>query len=303
MRNWWMLLSLALLFPACSESKTAPEAPAPVTLSVASAPAGELVVDGEPVGRTPVENLELAPGRHELVIRREGFADWTKTVDLPEAEALRLDARLIVADPTDPAALAALAEELELEAVEPVESETMRSGGKAPPVLAVYPRGTLLDTDLDEFRVDVTEEFEPGGKIEFRMGRDVLFSMPFDPESFATVLDVPEKGRPVTAKFKVRTMDSQRKRRVEKLDERTERQPELLRDQMRAQLWLNKRLYYAAYRDARSVVRRAQSAPESLVIMQAALRRLDLEDTALWAEIEDQVERLPSRWRSRFGRH
>ncbi len=286
------------------------------TLSITSSPDGEALVDGKVVGTTPIENLAAEPGERAITIRRKGFTEWTQTVSVGPGDTSAVAANLVIADPTDPEALAAMAASLEIEPVEVEAEETLRSAGAKKAVIPVFPRGDMRTSDLDQFRIDVTEEFEPSGKLEFRIGKKVVHSEVFDPESFATTRPFPdtvvaamtpgktvtwgyypEKGKPVVTKFKIQKRNRQLERRLEKLEKRMEGQSELVRDQMMAQLWLNKRLYYAAYRGAASVVNRAEHAPQSLTIMQCALRRMKLEGSAAWTEIEDKVSRLPSRFR------
>ncbi|MHC4452394.1 MAG: PEGA domain-containing protein [Planctomycetota bacterium] len=317
MRNRWNTL-VVILALGCGEPTTVSETAQQGALTIEAIPTGDVLVDGKSVGPSPIKEFAVDAGDRAVTVRREGFVDWTQTVSVTSGANKSVTAALIAADPTDPAALLALAESLGLEAVEREEEETFRGGKSTKSILPLYPRGDLRVADMDNFRIDVTEEFTPNGKLEFRIGTEVLHSAPFDPESFATVDGIPDavltkakpgktvtwgyyptKGKPVTTKFKVRKEDRQLDKRIEKLEKRMAGQPPLLQAQMRAQLLLNKRLYYAAYRNARSVVERAQAAPESLAIMQAALRRMDLKGTALWSEIEDKVERLPSRYRLR----
>ncbi len=290
------------------------------TLSIHSTPSGAVTVDGKEVGTTPIENLPVEIGAREVVIRRDGFVEWRKSVVVAANQPNHVAKVLRAKDPADPAAFADLARSLELEPAELEHGETLRSSKKSVAILPLFPRGKMRPGDLDEYRIDVTEAFDAEGKIEFRIGSKVLYSVSFEPEEFVTTASIPDavrsgskpgqtvkwgfypsSGRPVIASFKIAKPDRNLEKREKAIDKRMEGQADLLRDQMRAQLWLNKRLFYAAYRDAKAVVDRAESAPQCLAIMQASLRRMDLKDCALWIEIEDEVKRLPSRYRPRRG--
>jgi PEGA domain-containing protein len=57
-----------------------PPPPAPGYLSINSTPWAELSVDGRVVGNTPQLGIRVAPGRHRLVLVRDGFAAETTWV-------------------------------------------------------------------------------------------------------------------------------------------------------------------------------------------------------------------------------
>lgn len=52
------------------------------TLIIASTPAGaDIEVDGGFIGNTP-STVNLAPGSHQIVVKKKGFSDWTKTLNV-----------------------------------------------------------------------------------------------------------------------------------------------------------------------------------------------------------------------------
>lgn len=62
----------------------APAVPATLqaTLAIASTPPGaDIEVDGGFVGNTP-STLTLTPGSHQIVVKKKGFVDWTKTLNV-----------------------------------------------------------------------------------------------------------------------------------------------------------------------------------------------------------------------------
>ena len=59
-----------------------------------SRPAGALVfVDGSPAGRTPIV-VEVAPGRHDVRIEGDGYAEWVTTVEVTAVERVPVNASL-----------------------------------------------------------------------------------------------------------------------------------------------------------------------------------------------------------------
>jgi hypothetical protein len=76
-------------------------------------------------------------------------------------------------------------------------------------------------------------------------------------------------------------------------------QPDLVLHQMRAQLFLNKRLYLAAYLEARKAFARSKFATQAVAIMQSALRRMHLDETSLWGEVQEAAAAMPPRGKAR----
>jgi hypothetical protein len=61
---------------------SASPASAQATLAIASTPAGaDIEVDGGFVGNTP-STVTVAPGSHQIVVKKKGFVDWTKTLSV-----------------------------------------------------------------------------------------------------------------------------------------------------------------------------------------------------------------------------
>ncbi|HXV61485.1 MAG TPA: TonB family protein [Vicinamibacteria bacterium] len=69
--------------------------PANVILFVDSTPPGGLVtIDGSSVGKTPLEEIELDPGQHEVHVARDGYETWRSVVAARGGESVNLVARL-----------------------------------------------------------------------------------------------------------------------------------------------------------------------------------------------------------------
>jgi hypothetical protein len=220
-------------------------------------------------------------------------------------------------DAAAPLTVASLAQELKIELTPFEEFERFRGGDDAPEVQLLYPREDVRAEDLDEFRVDVSSAFEPGGKLEFRQGKEVLFSSDFAPEDFTTSEEIPaevrsakpgqavtwgyfpEKGKPVTAQFTIVKEDPRLLEQIAKLEERVGTADSYLFTAMRAQLYLNKRLYYAAYKEAQqALLRGSEDATQAFAVIQASLRAMKLHKSALWADLRANFDGV----RGRFAR-
>jgi hypothetical protein len=61
---------------------SSPAASAQAALAIASTPAGaDIEVDGSFVGNTP-STVSLSPGSHQIVIKKKGFSDWSKALNV-----------------------------------------------------------------------------------------------------------------------------------------------------------------------------------------------------------------------------
>ena len=78
--------------PGGAETAETPEVGA---LAVSSEPAGSVVlVDGRVVGLTPLERIELVPGRHSIVIDLYGYHPYLGTLTIGAGDKAGLDAHL-----------------------------------------------------------------------------------------------------------------------------------------------------------------------------------------------------------------
>jgi hypothetical protein len=67
---------------AGSAASPAPPPAAPASLAVDSTPPGaDIEIDGAFVGNTP-SSLSVAPGSHKVVVKKKGFTDWTRTLNV-----------------------------------------------------------------------------------------------------------------------------------------------------------------------------------------------------------------------------
>jgi hypothetical protein len=64
------------------DQAAAPAAAAQASLAIESTPAGaDVEIDGAFVGNTP-STLTVAPGSHKVSVKKKGFAEWTKTLNV-----------------------------------------------------------------------------------------------------------------------------------------------------------------------------------------------------------------------------
>jgi hypothetical protein len=66
--------------PATSSEQSATPAAAQASLAIDSNPTGaDVEIDGSFVGNTP-STISVAPGSHQVTVKKSGFSDWTKTL-------------------------------------------------------------------------------------------------------------------------------------------------------------------------------------------------------------------------------
>lgn len=79
--------------PTVANTNPAASASAQATLAIASTPPGaDIEVDGSFVGNTP-STVTLATGSHQVVVKKKGFADWSKTLNITSGN-INLNAEL-----------------------------------------------------------------------------------------------------------------------------------------------------------------------------------------------------------------
>ena len=84
-------------------------AAAQASVIVESTPPGaDIEVDGAFVGNTP-STVSVAPGNHQITVKKKGFADWTKTLNVTGG-SVHLNAELEATAPSAPAAAPAPAQ-------------------------------------------------------------------------------------------------------------------------------------------------------------------------------------------------
>jgi hypothetical protein len=77
-----MHLDMARFGVAAPAPASAPAAQAQASLTIESTPPGaDIEVDGNFVGNTP-STVNLAPGSHEITVKKKGFVDWTRKLNV-----------------------------------------------------------------------------------------------------------------------------------------------------------------------------------------------------------------------------
>ncbi len=88
-----MKLNMAKFAPSPAEAPAAaPATTAAVTVD-ASVPNCDIEVDGSFMGNTP-STLNLAPGKHDIVVKKSGYSDWTRSMTVGSG-SVRLNAELV----------------------------------------------------------------------------------------------------------------------------------------------------------------------------------------------------------------
>lgn len=61
---------------------------------VTPVPEADVFIDGASVGRAPIERSDMAPGKHFIVVRKQGFAEWKREIDLQDGGQMTVTADL-----------------------------------------------------------------------------------------------------------------------------------------------------------------------------------------------------------------
>ena len=279
------------------------------TVNLASLPAAEVWVDGKASGATPMA-VSLAEGKHEIVLKQSGFLEHRETLDIASGAIARVDASLDPIDVTDTDTVRQIASAFGV-TVDPTSAPELHRGGATEQGVALlFPRNDVRKEGLSTFRCDVTPAYDGTGWIEFHKGKTVLSRQRFEPDTLVTTAKIPvsvmralktgdtvtwgifyEDGRrAVTAKFEVVSKPAAAKKLLEiESDTRLAHQPLVLRLQVAAEALQNYRLYSEALMkllESRATDKES-TLPYSGIV--SCLRRLDLEDTALYTESAGKV--------------
>ncbi len=273
-------------------------------------PTAQIWVDGVQQGTTPA-TLELATGQRRIELRQDDFAPFVTTVELKGGPNPLVDAVLLAEATAGLGAVDLLASAAEID-VEPfvAPEELTRGASHAPVATLLWPKDDVRKQGLSTFAIEVSVEYQSDATLEYRLGRKVLFSEPFTPESMTTVREVPlqvrdvikrnkkvtwglyfeDSRRPLTASFRVVNRPKAEKQLTKLFDRKhIQRQPVVVRRVLAAKILENNRLYTEALVEN---LRIAADNPTSTLSYQGivtTLRRLDGKDSELWATIAPLV--------------
>jgi hypothetical protein len=85
----------ATLQPVALAVSSSPVQVSSITVD-SSAPNCDIEVDGSFMGSTP-STLNLAPGKHEIVVKKAGYKDWTRSMNVGSG-AIRVSAEMVAAN-------------------------------------------------------------------------------------------------------------------------------------------------------------------------------------------------------------
>ena len=274
-------------------------------LTVNTYPVAQAFLNDLSLGMTPLE-VRVRPGRHKLVLRSEGFKDYEKDLDLVWGSTAIID-RILIADPNDPHAREVLARRFDLPNVTLGDIPRSRGGGPDDWIEPLYPRDDVRAGDLTDLRIDIGTAWNAKGKLEIRAGEKVLYSADFNPAKLSTVAPLPEaakaalkpgdefewgfypeKGAPKIAKCKL-VGDPPA---LEKMDRDLAEQDPSVRGLLHAAGLLKEGLFLAAYREASRLAEAGKADGQVLAVMRYALEGMMLEDTPLWDDLLERVDRI-----------
>jgi len=293
---------------ACSGSSDGVASPQG-TVNLTCLPAAEAWVDGKAAGTTPLA-VTLCEGHHDVVLRQAGFAERKESLDLAAGAVCAVDATLDALDPTNVDTVRQIASAFGV-TVDPFQAPELHRGAEADRGVALmYPRNDVRREGLTTYRADVTPAYDGTGWLEFHKGKTVLYRERFVPEKLVTTSNVPaavsksvkvgdrvtwgvyfqDERKPITAEFEVVAKPAAAKKIAEiEGDRRLARQPKVLRLALEAEALQNYRLYSEALMkllESRELDKDSTTPYTGIV---SCLRRLDLDDTALFTEAASRV--------------
>ncbi len=171
-------------------------------------------------------------------------------------------------------------------------------------VCALHPAGDARVDDLQGYAMQVDIDYEPGGRLEFRVNGELVASERFEPTRVVTrgtlprsVLDrldeergtltwgyVPPKGEPTLKRVRIVSLTSKEERVLERLQERTPDDPMLYR-LLRGLYFHQLGMYESARREALAVLELHPDEPHALALLSDALLGLDSNMTSQWIDL------------------
>ncbi len=305
-RHRWRLVATAVLLLAAGVAWSFWNR-RPGTLALTCYPEALAQVAGAAPAPTPLR-VRLPPGRHEILLRQEGFLDRTVELRLAAGERRTLEVGLVARETDDPRVLDLLARDMEVSFPPPTLKARHGETAERPPVVCLWPRGRVRKADLATFRVDASV---PGdqGTVEFRLGTEVFWQTTLAPwtgryeAAFAEeAAEILKPGDQVTWRFRsdsgaeagadFEVVGEPEGSRLAGVEQRLRDQPETLRCHFRARVLLDADLPLAAYREAQKVFAAFEHSPRALAVAQEALAALGLEHTAPWSEVAEEIHEL-----------
>ncbi|MDF1702436.1 MAG: PEGA domain-containing protein [Planctomycetota bacterium] len=300
-----LALAIAMLAVGCGQA-----ADQDGTLHVTSVPKAEVFVDGVSQGTTG-EAIALSAGEHKIQVKLDRFIAHEETVTVAAGATLDREVTLAAKDPSDPVVIAKLAECEGVDVAPFVAPETHRgSRGKRAIAVLLWPAKDIRKAGLVNYAVEADETYEGDATLEFRHGRKVLYREAFNPESVTTIRPIPaevlehikvgtkltwglyfeDSRRPVKTSFKV-VQRPKAERQLDRLAKSRHmlRQPKITQEIMAATVLENNRLYTEALvSNLKIAADHPHSTQPSRGII-TTLRRLDAEDSELFAFVSPHV--------------
>jgi hypothetical protein len=290
------------------------------TLAIESDPTDAAVgVDGQPAGMTPLA-LSVASGSHGIVVRRPGFKDWSKVVEVGAGDRVAFSFQLKVADVHDAASVNLLAQRLGVALQQFTLPEAQRESVEGAPLELIVPRGAVRPADLAALVMDVDpERVDVSGVIALRRGTTTLWETPFQPQAQHYEVLVPEavrgglqvgetllwgwwpsSGPAVTVELHV--VPDAVAPLVADIERRLATQDAPVRDHLRAQALLDHQLFTGAFLLARALGQADASDVRASAVMWQALLGLGAGELRLAASLRATLRDAPNAERAKvFG--
>jgi len=298
------LLSLALAVVGCGQADESG------SVTITSVPQAEVFVDGVSHGASG-QTLLLPAGKHDIEFRAEGFKPFETTAALTSGETKAMEAVLEPLDPSSPAVVASLLESEGLEVAPWVAPEVTRGrSGKQAVAVLLWPSKDVRLDGLVSFAIEADESYGGDASLEFRSDGKVLYREAFNPASITSVRPLPaeviehakvnsqitwglyfeDRRHPINTTFKVVNRPNAEKQ-LDRLrtSRHMQRQPQITREIAAAVVLENNRLYSEALVANLTIANEHPESTQPYRGIITTLRRLDAENSELFATISPHV--------------
>jgi hypothetical protein len=272
----------------------------PVDVAFECVPSAKVWIDGTERGTTPV-SIALTPGAHKVVFQRDGFDSDEHAITV--SGPTKVEGGLVLARDGAVEALADLGQSLGVE-IEVLGDVPRHRGASTAAATLYWPRLDVRPEGLTSYRIEVGSDYADDGVLRFESKGKVLYEEAFSPVNEMTTAEIPQqvidaikgktkvtwglffedkKKKDVKAEFTV-VNEPKVSKQLEKMatSKHFSRQDPIVQQMMRAEVFLNHRLYTEALMSYLGVL---QVWPDSTTPYNGIVKsmmRMDLKDTSMY---------------------
>ncbi len=305
-----LTMALALTLAGCGDPQATPGASSnAANITFRTDPVDVQVwIDGKNAGTTPVV-IAVDAGKHDIEFKRDGFESVKDSLSVEAGKDLTVKTALAVTG-DESSRFKTLLAAIGIAEHENLEGKTHR-GAMKHGVMLYWPQRKVRREGMSTWRVEFSDDYDDDATLEFRKGKNVLFSAPLVATGGVMEGALPpavmeelkrgssitwgayfpdRKKKNVTASFKVDSGASLAKK-LSKIERRSvyRRAGALERELIKIELKRNYRFYTEALTDAMSVLNTWPKTQLADKVIVDSLQRLKLKDSMLYVEIMKRV--------------